>query len=83
MKGDFKNLRYFLTSYKQKYNAEKNYFKILLPQGAGAFGNSIEKEPQKPRPKLKKYVSYIFTENICSSYNPMQVVVFCKNALIL
>ena len=24
----------------------KNYFKIFLPQEAGAFGNNIEKEPQ-------------------------------------
>ena len=39
--------------------------------------SNIEKEPKKPRPKLKnKY--YIFTENICSAYSPMQVVVFCK-----
>ena len=26
---------------------------------------------------------YIFTENICSARNPMQVVVFCKHVLIL
>ena len=42
-----------------------------------------EKEPQKPRPKLKKCVYYIFTESICSACNSMQVVVFCKNVLIL
>ena len=56
---------------------------FFLPQKAGAFGKYIEKEPQRPRPKLKKYVYYIFTENICSTCNPMQVVVFCKNVLIL
>ena len=56
----------------------KNYFKIFLPQEAGAFGNNIEKEPQKLHPKLKKYVYYKFTENICSACNPMQVVGFCK-----
>ena len=61
----------------------KNYFKIFLTQEAGAFGNNIEKEPQKPCPKLKKYVYYIFTENICSACSPMQVVVFCKNILTL
>ena len=49
----------------------------------GAFGNNIEKEPQKPRPKLKKYGYYIFTENICSACNPVQMVVFCKHVLIL
>ena len=51
-------------------------------QEAGAFGNNIGKEPQKPRPKLK-YIYYIFTENICSACNPMQVVVFYKHVLIL
>ena len=56
---------------------------LFLPQEAGAFGNNIEKEPQRPRPKLKKYIHYMFTENICSSRGPMQVIVFCKNVLIL
>ena len=50
---------------------------------AGAFWNNIEKEPQKLRPKLKKYVYYIFTDNICSDCSPVQVVAFCKNILIL
>ena len=36
----------------------ENYFKIFLPQEARAFGNNIEKEPQKPCLKLKKYVYY-------------------------
>ena len=35
-----------------------------------------EKEPQKLRPKLKKYVYYILTENVCSVCSIMQVVVF-------
>ena len=61
----------------------KNYFKIFLPQEAGASGNSIEKEPQKSRPKLKKRVYYIFIETICSACKPMQVVVLCKIVLIL
>ena len=51
--------------------------------GAGAFGNNIQKEPQKPRLKLKKYVYYIFTENIYSACSRVPVVVFCKNVLIL
>ena len=58
---------------------QQNYFQSFLPQEAGAFGNNIEKERQKPRLKLKKY--YIFTENICSACNPMQVVVFCKKCI--
>ena len=38
----------------------KNYFKLFLPQEAGAFGINIEKEPQKPRPKLKNmYILYL------------------------
>ena len=61
----------------------KSYFEIFLPYKAGAVGNNIENEPQKPCTKLKKYVYVIFTENICSACNPMQLVVFCKNKLIL
>ena len=37
--------------------------KIYVPQEAGTFGKSIEKEPQKPRPKLKKIcILYIYRE---------------------
>ena len=61
----------------------KNYLKFLLPQETGAFGNNIEKKPQNPRPELNKYVHYIFTENICSVYSLMLMVVFCKNVVIL
>ena len=45
----------FLSLYKQKYNAAK-IKSIFLSQEAGDFGNNIEKEPQKQRPKLKKYI---------------------------
>ena len=38
----------------------QNYIKVFLPQEAEALGNNIEKEPQKPRPKLKKYIYLIF-----------------------
>ena len=32
----------------------------FLPQEAGAFGNNIENEPQKPRPRWKNmYVTYL------------------------
>ena len=55
-----------------KVQYSKNYFKFFLTQEAEAFGNNIEKEPQKPRPRLTKYVYYIFTENIDSACNPMQ-----------
>ena len=62
---------------------QQNNFKFFLPQETGSLGNNKEKEPQKLHPKLTKYVYYIFPENIWSAYNPMQVVVFCKNVLIL
>ena len=62
---------------------QKLFQKIFLPQETGALGNKIEKEPQKPLQKLEKYLYYIFTENICSACNPLQVVVFCKNVSIL
>ena len=51
----------------------------FLQQEAGAFESNTGKEPQK----YEKYVCYIFTENICSACNPVQVVVFCKHVLIL
>ena len=43
----------------------KYYFKIFWPQEAGAFGNNIEKKPQKPHPKLKKIcILYIYREHL-------------------
>ena len=60
---------------------QENLFQNFLPQEVGAFGNNIEKQPQKPRWKLIKYVYY--TGYICSACNPVQMVVFCKNVLIL
>ena len=60
---------------------QQKLVQIFLHQETGAFGNSIGKKPSRPRPKLKNM--YIFTENICSAHNPMQVVVFCKLVLIL
>ena len=54
---------------------------MFLSQEAGVFGNNIEKKPQKPRPKLKKYVYYIFTEDIYSACSPMQVVVFLQKCI--
>ena len=62
---------------------QQKLFNFFLPQEAGASRNDIEKKPQKPHPKLKKYVCYIFTDNIYSVFNLMQMVIFCKNVLIL
>ena len=49
---------------------QKLFKNAFSPQEAGAFRNSIEKKPQKPSPKLKKYVCYIFTDNIFSVCYP-------------
>ena len=68
---------------QKQVQCSKNYFNFFLLQEAAAFGNNIEKEPQKPLPKSKKYVFYIFTDNICSSFNPMQVKFFCKHVFNL
>ena len=62
---------------------QKLFKNAFSPQEAGAFRNSIEKKPQKPSPKLKKYVCYIFTDNIFSVCDPKQEVFFCKNVVIL
>ena len=61
------------------YNAAK-IISIFLTQEAGAFRNRNRKNHVQ---NLKKYVLYIFTENICSTCSLMQVVVFCRNVLIL
>ena len=53
-------------------------FNFFLLQESGAFGNNVKKEPQKSRPKLKRHLYFIFTDNICSGCNSMQVIVFCK-----
>ena len=63
---------------------QQKLFQIFFfSQEAGASGNNIEKESQKPRPKLKIFIFWIFTENIFSVRNPVQAVVFCKRVLIL
>ena len=55
---------------------QQKLFNFFLIKQSGGFGNNTEKELQKPRPKLKKYVYYIFTDNICCLQSPVQVVVF-------
>ena len=62
---------------------QQKLFQFFLPQERGAFGNNIKKKSQRPHTKLKKYMNYIFTENICFTCKPRQVVVFCISVLIL
>ena len=52
---------------------EKSFHYFILPQEAGTL--NIEKELEKVHPKLKKYLYYMFTGNICSACSPIQVVV--------
>ena len=57
----------------QIVQCSKNYLKNFLPQEAGAF----RKETVKAMHKIEK-LSYIFTDNIGSVCNPIQIVIFCK-----
>ena len=47
------------------------------------FWKQHRKGTAKATPKIEKICMYIFTDNICSACNPVQVVVFSKNVLIL
>ena len=79
-----KDLRHTFWAHTNRITVQQNLFlKFFLPQEAGAFGNNIKKERQKPRPSLQKYVYKILTENICSACSPMQVAVYYKHVLIL
>ena len=49
-------MRYTFRAHTNRSAMLIKLFQNFLPQEAGAFRNNIEKEPQKPRPKLKKYV---------------------------
>ena len=60
---------------------QEKLLKNILPQEDGAFGNNIEKEPQKPRPKLKNYVYYIFTKNICFACSTVQLAVSLQKCI--
>ena len=79
-----KDLRHTFWAHTNMITVQQNLFlNFFLPQEAGAFGNNIKKERQKPRPSLQKYVYKILTENICSTCSPMQVAVYYKHVLIL
>ena len=62
---DFKNLRDELM--QREVQCSKKYFKFFLTQEA--FGNNIEKELQKLRPKCILNIYETFTDNICSACN--------------
>ena len=53
LKQDFWNLRH---TYTNRSTVQQNNFKMFLPQEVGASENNLEKESQKPLPKLKIYI---------------------------
>ena len=69
-----KNLKIWYTLFELiqiEVQCSKNYFKKFLTQEAGAFGNKIEEEPQKPYPKLKRIcILYLYKEYLlCLHFN--------------
>ena len=79
-KLDFKDLRHTFWSHTNRSTIQQKLFQFILLQEAGASGNNIEKEPQRPMPKIEKDK---YTGNIFSTCNAIQVVVFCKHLLSL
>ena len=71
-----------LSSYIQQHNTVIISLKLFYNKKLERLEVTQERTA-KATPKIEKYVYYIFTEDICSACNPMQVVVFCKHALIL
>ena len=53
-------MRHTFRDHKNKTTMQQKLFHFFLPKEPGAFGNDVEKEPQKPRSKWKKYVYYKF-----------------------
>ena len=62
---------------------QQKLIRNFLTTRSWSFWRKNKKGKAKAMPKIEKYVCYIFTENICSTCNPMQVVVFCEQVLIL
>ena len=58
---------------------QQKLLQYFFTQEVGVSGNNVGKEPQTSRTKLKKYIYSIFTENVFSSWNPIQVVVSFAN----
>ena len=56
---------------------------ILFTPRSWSFWKQHRKGTTRSMPKIKIYIYYIFTENICPTRNATQVVVFCQNVLIL
>ena len=65
---------------RTELQCSKNYFNFFSHKKLELL-EITEKEPQKPRPILKKYIYYIFTQNVWSTCSPMQVVVFLQTCI--
>ena len=66
-----------------KVQCSKNWSKIFFTRRTWSFWKWHRKGTAKATSKIEKFVYYIFTENICSAWNPIQVVVFCKHVSTL
>ena len=63
LKRDFKNPRHAFWAHTNRSTMQQKLFKNFLLQEVGASRNNIEKELQKPLPKLKKiYMLNIYRE---------------------
>ena len=76
-------MRHAFSAHTNRSTMQETLSQIFIWQEPGTSRNHIEKEPEKPHPKLKKCKYQIFTENICFSCNPMEVTVFCNHVLSL
>ena len=59
-------------AHTNKRRMQQKLFRIFFTTRSWSYWRQRRK-PQKPRPNLKKYVYYVFTENICFAWSPMQV----------
>ena len=73
--------RHTSWAHKTKFFYNKKLKKLFFK--TKSFWKWHRKVTVKLHSKLKNMLYYIFTENICSSCNTIQVIVFCKHVLIL
>ena len=68
----------------EEVQCSENYLELLLQQEDGAFGNNIEKDPQKPPSKMKNmYIIYLLRIFIlpamrCKCYFFPNMYKFCR-----
>ena len=78
LKWDFKNLRHTFWAHTNR-SKMLNYFKIFLPQEAGAFGSNMEKESQSHAQNWKNmHPKYIYREYLLCLQSDASVSFFQK-----